>query len=118
MAIPGALNNSGAQGCHHLIKQGAALVENVEDILLALHKELREFTPLTKGAPNANSCPILDPLLQLIGKEQPSLDQLCLMSGMAISELQIKLTDYELQGVIQREGVRFVLVSSSGRISP
>ena len=118
MAIPGALNNPGAQGCHHLIKQGAALVENVEDILLALHKELREFTPLTKGTPNANSCPILDPLLQLIGKEQPSLDQLCLMSGMAISELQIKLTEYELQGVIQREGVRFVLVSSSGRISP
>lgn len=118
MAIPGALNNPGAQGCHHLIKQGAALVENVEDILLALHKELREFTPYVKSAPANNNHSPLDPLLHLIGKEQPSLDQLCLMSGMAISELQIKLTEYELQGVIQREGVRFVLVSSSGRMSP
>lgn len=35
-AIPGSIHHPGAKGCHHLLKQGAALVESVEDIMQGL----------------------------------------------------------------------------------
>src|SRR5690606_35378843 len=35
-AIPGSIHHPGARGCHQLIRQGAALVECVEDVLAAL----------------------------------------------------------------------------------
>lgn len=36
MAIPGSIHNPQARGCHHLIRQGAQLVDCVDDILQAL----------------------------------------------------------------------------------
>lgn len=50
-AIPGSIHNPMARGCHALLKQGAKLVEAVEDILeemshlLALHQLMRDSTP-------------------------------------------------------------------------
>lgn len=35
-ALPGVVNNSLSRGCHHLIKDGASLIENAEDIVMHL----------------------------------------------------------------------------------
>jgi len=46
MAIPGSVHNTQVRGCHALIKQGAALVENVEDIIDVLAQPLQRMLPI------------------------------------------------------------------------
>jgi DNA processing protein len=39
-AIPDAIDNDKARGCHYLIKQGAKLVENIDDIMIELENTI------------------------------------------------------------------------------
>ena len=50
MAVPGSIHNPLSHGCHHLIRDGAALIETVDDILLALGMIPAPEKPGTLGA--------------------------------------------------------------------
>jgi DNA processing protein len=39
-AVPDAIDNEKARGCHHLIKQGAKLVETIDDIIVELENKI------------------------------------------------------------------------------
>jgi DNA processing protein len=112
-AIPGSIQSPQSRGCHALIKQGAKLVESVQDIL----EELRMpgvAPAIADEAANAAAnaaAPAAqpgDPLLAALGFDPVSLDMLAARTGQAASELNVRLLDLELDGHVARlPGQRF-----------
>jgi DNA processing protein len=100
-AIPGSIHSPQAKGCHALIKQGAKLVETADDIL----EELRwgataQQAPLGLDEPASASDG--DPLLEALGHDPVSLDALVARTGHSAAELNIRLLELELDGLVAR----------------
>lgn len=98
-AIPGSLHAAQSRGCHALIKQGAQLVESVDDIVDALRGQRR--TGGTAELPFDDPQPG-DPLLSALGTDPVTLDALLARTGLPTSELSARLLDLELDGQVAR----------------
>ena len=105
-AIPGSIHNPLAKGCHQLIREGAKLVESVDDILLELAPKLgawlREQAPASGATPLKAAAPT-DPvearLLAALTDAPRSVDALIAATGRAAGELQAALLALELAGL-------------------
>lgn len=100
-AIPGSIRNPLSRGCHQLIQQGAKLVESVDDIIA----ELGEWTRGNTVKPVQQALlPPLDPdqrnLIECIGSELTSMDQLVSRSQWPIQKVAAILLELELLGSI------------------
>jgi DNA processing protein len=105
-AIPGSIHAPQSKGCHALIRQGAKLVESVEDILEEL-PALGAATPAAPAMPATETTPSRaapeEPgLLQALGFDPVDLDTLCSRTGIDIASLQIQLLELELKGQLAR----------------
>lgn len=101
-AIPGSIHNPQARGCHALIRQGARLVETVDDIFEELGPLLgpllrRPAAPAADAAAPADD-PVAAALLAALGEELLDLDALLQRSGQNIAAAQAALTRLELEG--------------------
>lgn len=96
-AIPGSIHNPLSRGCHLLIKQGAKLVETVEDLLEELHGVHSKHSP-TKQPKKTENIP---DFLSHLGFETTSIDLLISRSGLTAEEVSSILLVLELDGFIK-----------------
>ncbi|KJS70050.1 MAG: DNA processing protein DprA [Comamonadaceae bacterium BICA1-1] len=122
-AIPGSIHAPQSRGCHALIRQGAKLVESVQDVLDELRPAHSVRAPvqseLALGEPSAaqpapraklgqgvqGQLPHAEAegaLLQALGYDPVGLDALQARCGLPIAELQAQLLEFELLGAVRR----------------
>lgn len=110
-ALPGSIHSPLARGCHALIKDGARLVESVEDILSEWPGGWTPQRPNTSANPSssrteAHHQPPDDPpsarLLAAIGHEPILPDTLAAHLGLASGELGAQLVLLEIHGHVVR----------------
>ena len=97
-ALPGSIHSPLAKGCHALIKQGAKLVDSVNDVL-------EELNLSAHAPPIADAVPALAAdaarLLSLLGYEPCGLDALCERLGVGSNIVCGLLLELEMQGLVE-----------------
>jgi DNA processing protein len=101
-AIPGSIHNPLARGCHALIREGAKLVETVEDIF----SELGPLLPAARAAaaPDGAAATPQDPVqarvLAALGFETLAMDHLVGRLGLPVEQIGAALLALELEGLV------------------
>jgi DNA processing protein len=103
-AIPGSIHNPLARGCHHLIRQGAKLVETAQDVMDELGALATAFdftaTPTTDHERLPQLSDDYAQLLESIGFESTSIDMLVKTTHLTPAEVSSMLLQLEMSGYI------------------
>lgn len=106
-AIPGSIHSPVAKGCHQLIKQGAKLVENTQDILEEIKNLLpsnnMSYSPtglMEKVVPDTATSPEVNTVLALMGFDAINFDVLQQRTALTTEALSAMLMVLELEGKI------------------
>ncbi|HWS02589.1 MAG TPA: DNA-processing protein DprA [Gammaproteobacteria bacterium] len=116
-AIPGSIHNPLARGCHALIRQGAKLVETAADILEELGVRIETVAEITLPCPPEPGMLSSDKmqLLDYMGFDTISVDQLVARSGLTAAAVSSMLLILELDGrVVSQAGGRYARTESRG----
>ncbi len=103
-AIPGSIHNPQAKGCHHLIRQGAKLVDQASDIIEDIGSLLGFIATQdeTQNEPEAHQLDAeYQQLLDYIGYDPVSIETLVQRCGLTIEQLSSMLLILELNEHIQ-----------------
>ena len=104
-AIPGSIHSTQARGCHALIKQGAKLVESVQDVLEEMKIQVEPTLSMTSRVAIETADALADTqpsLLETLGFDPVGLDALQARSGTDTARLQAQLMALELDGLVVR----------------
>jgi len=104
-AVPGAAGSSRSRGPHRLIRQGAKLVERVEDVIEEIAPQLA-----TRFAAVEKAAPVVPPDLSAEGKQIFALvsdaprhiDEVIEQSGMTPGKVSEILLDLEIRGLLKQ----------------
>lgn len=114
-AIPGSIHSPLAKGCHALIKQGAKLVENIQDIIEELGSLVTAATASKPAAQRDAKQFDWDEeyqfLIRKMGFESVTVDELVNMTGLTTEAVSSMLLILELHGLVESEhGGRYIRV--------
>jgi DNA processing protein len=92
-AIPGSIHSPLSKGCHWLIKEGAKLVDCVDDIAYDLGIRAPPEMKKTRGEP--------DEVLQAMGFSPVTADEIAERAGLDAATLAARLSWLEIEGRVQ-----------------
>lgn len=106
-AVPGRVDSRTSRGCHQLLRDGAKLVESVDDIL-------EELGPLPNPVPRSDGQGEVhhpaelqlndqeQAVLQAIGKEPTSIDHIVAASGLQVQRVLATISVLEMRKLVRR----------------
>jgi DNA processing protein len=113
--VPGSPLDPRAEGCNSLLKQGATLVTEAEDVIAVLRPILGQ--PLERSMEEPAAEPIAPPppvvapgadergrIVELLGPTPVSIDDLVRLAGRPPAVVRIVLLELEVAGRLQRHG--------------
>jgi len=118
-AVPGSIDSSGSRGTNKLIKQGAKLIENVEDILEEILPQVTRAPKLVKpdqrqkqpddqqkiltSSPDLVLKETEKTVWQVLSQKPVHIDQIITSTGLTAHEVHVILLNLELQGLIEQK---------------
>src|SRR4030042_7075872 len=117
-AVPGNVGVATSKGTNRLIKQGAKLVEEAQDILTEILPQyggpravgtVKKNDLLTKGSPPAALSDAEDDIFQLLSHNPLHIDEISRMSQMEIRRVSTILLELELKGGISQLGGKMLV---------
>ena len=100
MCIPGLISNPNTEGIYKLLKNGATLITQAQDILEALNWEIKPAEQLKINLEGLSSTE--EKILDAIEVEEKNADEIALETKIDIDELLTTLTTMELKGIIKQ----------------
>ncbi|MBQ9246543.1 DNA-processing protein DprA [bacterium] len=110
MCMPGLISNPNTEGIYSLLKTGATLVTNTQDIMDAMKWQLIKFTANEKNIDNTKYSADEQLIIDYLSKDSLTMDELIIKTNLNINNLMVILTKLELDGVIsQTEGEKYII---------
>ncbi|MCX7114593.1 MAG: DNA-processing protein DprA [Gammaproteobacteria bacterium] len=121
LTLPGSIHLPQAQGCHHLLKQGATLVTSCQDVLeaLGLAPQLdpadkpRDLGISTGGQRDVGVGAVKDALLNCVDYDLTPIDTIVQRSGLQLNHVASRLAGLEIEGAILRMTGGYIRVPST-----
>ncbi len=116
-AVPGIAQSMRSKGAHKLIKQGAKLVECVEDVLEEIRPLIRHLIPSMSPGPSKQRRGELETpngpeqtiLLRILDKVPKHIDEIAQEANMPVQRTAALLLELELKGLVfQLPGKNFI----------
>ncbi len=105
-AVPGSILTPSSAGCHALLKDGAHLVTDVDDILTELHLDAAAPAkkPVQQELLTLPGIPGADALMHALSDDPMHIDDLCRACELPISEVNVLLVQLQLAGAVRPAG--------------
>lgn len=109
-AVPGAVFSGKSTGSNNLIKNGAKLVQNIDDILIELEGQYPSVSSVKKDQPDTSKLDgIYKKVFEILNSDPLHIDQIALKAELSPSEVLSALLTLELGGYIrQMAGKMFI----------
>lgn len=92
MAVPSLVSSPLSAGCHRLIRQGAALVEQAEHVMEALGLEWSQHHERIAESPDA--------VFEAVGAAVTSVDEIIAVTGLSVEAVLERLLELEIVGLV------------------
>jgi DNA processing protein len=116
-AVPGSIDSAGSRGTNKLIKQGAKLIENTDDILEEIFPQFDGTIVLKPPSVSNAEVPAAKPaetlsavnqkIIDSISDSRIHIDDLISSTGLSSADILGALTTLELKGIVQQHPGKF-----------